>query len=604
LSGIIPEDVINRVRDGVDIVELVSRYISLKKAGSSFKALCPFHKEKTPSFNVSASRQTFHCFGCGKGGNVFHFLMEMDRLPFPEAVRALAREAGIDIPETRRGPDGDEGSSDRDSVYSANRRAADFFARRLAADEGQTAREYIQNRGISDEMVERCCLGYAPDSWDALLTAARAAGVSANALEQAGLAIGRSDGSGHYDRFRNRLMFPIFDTRDRVVGFGARALAADDDVKYLNSPETPIFNKGRGVYGLNWARRSIVDHKRVAVVEGYTDVIMAHQHGCDNVVATLGTALTRDHIQLLRRFAERVDVVFDSDAAGQNAAERSMEIFLSEGVGEFVAAGFDVRIVTLASGMDPCELIQKDGPDVFRKYVDDAVDVFSHKIKIAESRYDLTTVDGKTKAVDEVLSLVVLIPNAVGRQLRVDAVVRRLSDEFGVDDSVIRARYTQIERRRRRRVRHDDAGPAVTTVSYDSTEHLVIEAALTRPGVVQRIFEDLEPGDFSHDALQRLFQEMKRLYGEDGTLNTSRLMAQLDDATQASLVTEVLNGPDRPGLEVAALDGICVLMRRRAGRCLSDIQQEMREAEASGDEGRWNELYIKSTELQREVQAL
>jgi DNA primase len=590
LSGHIPEDVINRVRDAVDIVSLISRYLSLKKAGASFKALCPFHKEKTPSFNVSPSRQTFHCFGCGKGGSAFHFLMEMDRISFPEAVRTLAREVGIEIPDTRQDTPDREKTSDRDALYNANRRSADFFVRMLASDAGQAARDYVLGRGISPEMIEHCRLGYAPDSWDALLTAATAARVPAQVLERAGLVIARSDRSGHYDRFRNRLMFPIFDIQDRVIGFGARALAADDDIKYLNSPETPIFNKGRGLYGLNWARRSIVDHSRVAVVEGYTDVIMAHQHGCSNVVATLGTALTRDHIQLLRRFAERIDVVFDSDAAGQQAAERSIEVFLSEGAGEFVAAGFDVRVAAISGGKDPCDLIRDAGPDAFRKYVDSAVDIFTHKIEASKSRYDTTTIDGKTKAIDEVLGLVVLTPNAVGRQLRLDAVTRRLGDEFGLEDRVIRSRYSQIERRRRGRIRHEDAGTPVQITRHDSVERDLIEAALNCPSVSARLFAELLPEDFAGDLTRQVFTEMLRLYQEDGTVNSSRLMAVLSEPRQAALVSEILNGPERPGLENIAEGCIRALLRRRAERRIRELPKQIQTAAASGDVQRVEEL--------------
>jgi len=602
LSGFIPEDIISRVRDSVDIVGLVSRYLSLKKSGASFKALCPFHKEKTPSFIVTPSRQTFKCFGCGKGGNVFHFVMEMDRVSFPEAVRTLAKEAGIEIPEARKPTPAQEAErTERELLYDANRRAADFYAKTLASAAGQAAREYIEARGISDEMTEQCCLGYSPDSWTALIRAAGAADIPADVLCKAGLAIRRDDGSC-YDRFRDRLIFPIFDTQERVIGLGARTMG-DSEVKYINTPETPIFSKGRNLYGLNWARKAIVDHKRAAVVEGYTDVIMAHQHGCMAVVATLGTALTREHIRVLRRFAERIDVVFDSDAAGQQAAERSMELFLNEGAGEFLAAGFDVRIVTLEDGNDPCDLIAAEGADAFVKALDAGDDVVTRKIKIASQRHDASTVDGKTKAVDDVLGLVAVIPNAVGRQLAVDAAVRKLSDAFDLEDRVVRARLAQLERRSRRWPGAPEE-PARPAISYDPAELGVIEAILTVPDLAGRIFDEAAASDFTNETLRSLFQMMKGAYDSDGTVHGEQLLGALQDTEAASLVSGVVSAEPRADGDQAGLDCVRTLMRRRIQTRIRAVTRELETAKASGDEGSVSELISEHMRLQREVLAL
>jgi len=606
LSGFIPEDIINRVRDSVDIVGLVSRYLSLKKAGASFKALCPFHKEKTPSFIVTPSRQTFKCFGCGKGGNVFHFVMAMDRVSFPEAVRTLAKEAGVEVPEARKPtPAQETARTERELLYDANRRAADFYAKTLASAAGQAAREYVEARGISDEMTERCCLGYSPDSWEALIRAAGSAGIATDVLCKAGLAIQRDDGSC-YDRFRDRLIFPIFDAQERVIGLGARTMG-DSEVKYINTPETPIFSKGRNLYGLNWARKAIVDHKRAAVVEGYTDVIMAHQHGCMAVVATLGTALTREHIQVLRRFAERIDVVFDSDAAGQQAAERSMELFLNEGAGEFLAAGFDVRMAALEGGNDPCDLIAAQGADAFVKALDAGDDVVTRKIKIVSERYDASTVDGKTKAVDDVLGLVAVIPNAVGRQLTVDAAVRKLSDAFGLEDRVVRARLGQLERRTRRRPGAAEE-PARAAVSYDPAELGVIEAILAVPDLAGRIFDEVAAGDFSNEALRSLFQMMKDAHDSDGTVHGEQLLGALQDTETASLVSGVLSAEPRTDVDQAGLDCVRALMKRRLHQRIQAVKKEIEAAKDRRHDDAWaalvTELNDLNTELQREVLAL
>ncbi len=603
MSRYISEDIIDRVRNSVDIVELVSRYIPLKKAGANHKALCPFHKEKTPSFTVSPSRQSFHCFGCGKGGNVFHFLMAMDRVSFPEAIRTLAREAHIEIPDASPPtPEAEVEKDQRAALYEANRRAADFFVRKLASPTGKSAREYIATRGITDEMAARCQLGYSPDSWDALLNAAAAAGIVPGTLHAAGLAVKREDGSGCYDRFRNRLMFPIFDTQDRVIGFGARTMA-DDDVKYINTPETPIFSKGRNLYGLNWARKTILDTKRVAVVEGYTDVIMAHQHGCTGVVATLGTALTRDHIQLLRRYAERVDVVFDSDPAGEQAAERSMEIFLDEEAGDFVAAGLDVRIATFQGGKDPCDIIASQGPEAFTNAVDAAVDVFTRKIEIASSRHDTDTVAGKTKAVDDVLSLAAQVPNAVGRQLTLDAAIRMLSDKFSVDDRVLRARFDQIQRRKRTRVRPADEPPKPAR-TFDPAERGILEALLSAPDIAPQMLDEFQPDDFESEELRELIGRMQELYKAEGTINPSRLLGMLDDPDMASLVSGIISGPARPDIEEAALDCKRAILRKRTEKQIRRIRDELEKAKASGDETLKDDLNTRYLKLQRQVHAL
>ena len=585
----------------MDIADLVGRYVSLKKAGASYKALCPFHDEKTPSFNVTPARQIFKCFGCGKGGNCFHFLMAMEGLEFPEAVRTLAREVGIDVPETERPSVDRTAKNDRTRLYDANSRAADFFARMLDTSAGEPARRYIEQRGIRPEMVERCRLGYAPDSWDALLTAATQAGFEANQLARAGLVIRRENGDGFYDRFRNRLMFPIFDTQERVIGFGARALG-DDDVKYLNTPETPVFNKGGQLYGLNWARPAIVKDNRAAVVEGYTDVIMAHQHGCEAVVATLGTALTRDHVRLLRRFARRIDVVFDSDSAGQTAAERSIEVFLTEGADALIQAGFDVRIATVEGGKDPCDLIVEHGVEKFVETLDRAVDVFTGKIDIATARHDTDTIEGKTQAIDEVLELVAMIPNAVGRELRVEAIVQMLSHRFGLSDAAVRARVAHVGRRKgRRRPQQGGESRPAGTIQANPAEATLLEAALTSPDILARAAEELEPTDFQHPKCRRLFEVVRQRYNTDGVVNASQLLSSVDDAELASLVAGAADGPSRPGLAETAADCIRALLKQRKRREMNEIENELKKALADGNEGRADELSIRISILQREV---
>ena len=332
-------------------------------------SLCPFHAEKTPSFVVHPDRQFFRCYGCGKAGDVFAFVAEHEHVDFPEAVRIVAAMVGITVPEPSR-ERGGPSKELKTRLYELHRWAARFYAHQLAeADAGRVARDYLAGRHFDNETLEAWSIGYAPDAWEALGRAATRAKFTGRELLASGLVIARDGGEGYYDRFRHRVMFPIRDRQGRVIGFGARALG-DSEVKYLNSPETPLFSKGRCLYGLDKARRAIADDGRVLIVEGYTDVLMCHQMGIETAVATLGTALTRDHVRRLQHYADRVTLVFDADAAGAAAAERALEIFLAQQI--------HVRVATVPEGKDPCDYCLSSGADALRKVISDAPDALQY----------------------------------------------------------------------------------------------------------------------------------------------------------------------------------------------------------------------------------
>ena len=321
--------VLDDIRAGVDIVELVGRFVNLRKAGANWKGLCPFHGEKTPSFMVNPKKGIFQCFGCGVGGDVFGFLMRQDRLSFPEAVRALARTAGVTLPDERGGPGADSG---REELLRAMDLAARFYAETLWKPAGARAQTYLTERGIDPEVARRFGLGYAPEGWESLLTFMRSEHVAEETLVTAGLAVARENRAGAYDRFRGRLLFAIRDLQGRVVAFGGRAFG-DEQPKYLNSPETPLYTKGHLLYAADTARESIRTKNRALIVEGYVDCLMAHQHGFTETVAALGTAFTPAQLALLRRYCDEVVTFFDADAAGQKAAERAEELLEPTGGG-------------------------------------------------------------------------------------------------------------------------------------------------------------------------------------------------------------------------------------------------------------------------------
>jgi DNA primase len=358
--GRIPEETLQAIRDRVDLVGLVGRHVALKKAGRSWKGLCPFHHEKTPSFTVNPDRGIFHCFGCGESGNALTFLMRVENLTFPEAVRTLAAECGVEVPESAQGG-GEAGLVER--LLEANAVAQRLYRSALASEAGKGARAYLAQRGLGAPDVERFGIGLAPDSWDELERALRRAGVPAAIGERAGLLRERPSG-GHYDLLRGRVTFPIQDARGRVVAFGGRALAADQEPKYLNSPESPLFRKREAFYGLPHALDGIRRSDRIVVVEGYFDRIALHRAGLEEALATCGTALSEDHARSLRRRARQVVLLFDGDAAGRRAALRALDVLLP--------SGLRVRAASLPAGDDPDTLLAREGAEALRAIVEQA----------------------------------------------------------------------------------------------------------------------------------------------------------------------------------------------------------------------------------------
>ncbi|HEY5656674.1 MAG TPA: DNA primase, partial [Myxococcota bacterium] len=393
----IPDEIIQQVRDHSDVVELVGRTVTLRRAGRSYKGLCPFHDEKTPSFNVNPDRQSYYCFGCQEGGDIFSFLMKVEGLSFGEAVRTLARECGIEVPS-------EAGESRGDGLYEANALLAERYAAELKRGANPGA-AYLERRGLDAATIERFGIGYAPEGWDFAVRALRAKKIPAEIGERAGLLAQRASG-GHYDRLRGRVVFPIQDRRGRVIGFGGRALAADQEPKYLNTPESPIFRKREALYGLPLALEPVRRADRVVVVEGYFDCIALHRAGIEEAVATCGTALTEDHARNLYRRTRNVVMLFDGDEAGQRAMVRALEVLLP--------AGLRARAALLPPGEDPDSFLAGQGADALRALVDGAPSAVDVVIDRAASQ-DTSTPWGKADAVAAVAPLLARIPSAVER---------------------------------------------------------------------------------------------------------------------------------------------------------------------------------------------
>ncbi|MHB9095081.1 MAG: DNA primase [Eubacteriales bacterium] len=419
LGGYLPDEIIDEIRMSNEIVGVISDYVRLNKQGRNFVGLCPFHNEKTPSFMVSQEKQIFRCFGCGEGGNVFSFIMKRENLNFPEAARVLAQRAGITIPEEDN-PEESARLKEVEQAYKVNELAKDFFQYVLKKhDVAKDARSYLENRGIALETIDKFQIGFAPPSWDGLLQFLNKKGFSAAKLEELGLVLPRTKGTpGYYDRFRNRVIFPVGNVKGKIVGFGGRVL--DDSLpKYLNSPETLLFNKSHLLYGMDKAADSIRQLDRVIIVEGYLDVITCHQAGITNVVASLGTAFTKEQGKLLLRYTREAVMAYDADAAGVKATMKGWQLLDD--------VGCRVKVVSIPNGKDPDEFIRKQGPDKFLELVNEkTLSLCDYKTDRAMEKFDIYTLEGKFKIASEVIPSIRNLSNEIEKDEAIMKLAKRL----------------------------------------------------------------------------------------------------------------------------------------------------------------------------------
>ncbi|MDA0684497.1 MAG: DNA primase [Bacteroidetes bacterium] len=437
--SIISDTSIEEVRSSADIVDVVGDYVRLKKRGSNFVGLCPFHTEKTPSFNVNPGLGIFKCFGCGEGGDVFSFVSRVEGLTFPESVRLLAERVGIVLPEAD--VPGEE-ASENESIYHALRFAARFFHDSLGStDEAEVARSYLKKRGVTPEAVKTFGIGFAPDGWDHLIKAAEAAPINVEILEKAGLVVPRKDGSGHYDRYRYRLIFPIFSHVGKVLGFGGRILREDDEPKYINSPETAVYNKSRVLYGLYHAKNAIRSREEVILVEGYTDVVALYQAGVQHVVASSGTALTDDQVSALSRYARTIVLLYDADKAGLRAALRGIDLVLKKGLIPYA--------VRLPDGDDPDSYVRDNGGPAFEAYLRDHRQNFIDFVyENARAAGSMDTPEGRASVQRTIVQSVALIPDDLVRE----SYLRTASSRLDIPDLQLRPVLDAAMRGERRAV--------------------------------------------------------------------------------------------------------------------------------------------------------
>jgi DNA primase len=585
-------DVTDEVRRRVGILEVVAPHVTLRRAGRSYKGLCPFHSEKTPSFTVDPEKGFFYCFGCHAGGDVFDFVMRIGSASFGDALKELAERAGVQLERTAAD---EQRAGERERWLRAAAEAATFFRAQLAGVQGAAARKYLAGRGVTAEIQEGFGIGYAPHAWDALIRAMHARGFEAAALEEVGLAVPRTGGGGYYDALRDRITFPIRDMQGRPVAFGGRALA-DGSPKYLNTRETPLFAKGKMLYALDAARAAIRETGEAVVVEGYMDAIACHQFGVRGAVASLGTALTLDQVLLLKRFATRAVLVYDADAAGADAAER--------GLGIFEQAELPVRVAVLPGDADPDAFLRKEGAEAFRRVLASALPVFDYRVAMATRRHDPKTVEGKVGIVDEVSQLIILVPNPV----RQAEYVRLLGERLGVREDAIRSQLRRVGRARDETPRSMPVGavsavevrPVQEATARATAERLLLHLMIADASSREAMQGIIGPEEFREAGHRELAAAL--LAPETRGTEPGRLRERLRDETAVSLLSRFLIAePPVAGDPRKVAEGCVQQIRRWALQERIDrLREAYGEADRAKDQARRDALGVELNEAYSE----
>ena len=532
------ENFLTELTDRNDIVDVVSQYVRLgKKSGANMFGLCPFHSEKTPSFSVSPDKQIYHCFGCGKGGGVINFIMEVEGLTFPEAVEFLAKRVNMPLPEHENSLE----EKKRSRMLALNRDAARYFFQMLGEPSGQIARDYMQRRRISPAAAKNFGLGFAPDTWDGLRNAMRAKGYTDYELFDAGL-VRKRNSSGFYDTFRGRLMFPVIDVRGNVIGFSGRILG-DGEPKYMNSPETLVFNKSRNLFAMNLAKKSKAGY--IILSEGNIDVVSLHQAGFDSAVASLGTSLTSEQARLISRYANEVIIAYDSDGAGTKAAQRA--------IGILEKLDLKVRVLRMSDAKDPDEFIKTKGAEAFRKLLEGSQDQLDYRLKAVTDKYDLAADDQKVAFLKEATELLARLPGSVERQVY----SMRVAELAGISGEAV---SSEVERRRRglisRAQKEQDKRtvspekllqPAEKALRYEDAASAVAEEGVIRLLYLDPALADTpalpEASAFSSPALGHIYSVIRARLGAGGAMSTAALSGELT-GEEMSLLVSLLQKPE------------------------------------------------------------
>ena len=534
--ALIPEEVITQVLERTDIVETIGLYIPVKSVGRNFKASCPFHNEKTASFTISPDKQIFRCFGCGVAGNIFTFVMKQEHLDFPEAVRMLAAKANVHIPENQERNEGFKNL--RQQVFQVNKLAAEYFYKNLLSDKSENsayARQYLKKRSFTLDTVNQFRLGLALDSWDGLLEYMKTKGVALSLMEKAGLIIQRNNGEGYYDRFRNRIIFPIMDARGNYCAFGARVLEGlvksgeKVSAKYINSPETVVYTKGKHLYGFYWAKQDIAQNNAAIIVEGYTDCLMPYQAGAKNIVASLGTALTVDQIRLLRRYTKNIYLLFDMDTAGESAMLRSIDILIEEGMNVFVA--------NLDEGEDPDSFIRQNGLESFHKRINESQDFFDYKLDVLKRRYDVKSVADKAQVSQEMITTITKFSNAIVQSEYTKRLARDLN--IGEQDIKIELKKAGNNISDRKFPEHNLNKVQPLNVKMKEVDLGILKLLLTDESFITATQEATELSDFQDEKIRNVISKLYDWVDQGKEITVGNLINSFGDEETQQMIASL-----------------------------------------------------------------
>lgn len=582
MARTIPEETINRIKNVANIVDIVSDSVVLKKSGRNFLGLCPFHTEKTPSFTVSLEKQIFYCFGCHTGGNVFSFVMQHEGISFPEAVRVMGNKYGIEVPDHQMSPEQKRRMSEKDKLFRVNELAMIFFRETLHSPAaGQQAKAYLVGRGMTRKIIEGHQLGYAPNRWDGLLRHLEQKSVPLDYIAKTGLIVPRKNGGGYYDRFRDRIIFPIFDQSQQIIGFGGRVMG-DGMPKYLNSPETSLYNKRRSLYGIEKAKQEVRKSGIVYLVEGYFDALSMHLYGIGNTVATLGTALTAEHVQILKGLvgaSGKAILVYDSDQAGIKAAQRSIEIF---------EQGFlDARILVLPDGYDPDDYLRDHGIDEFHKASDQALGMVSFLIDTAIKRHGLS-LEGKVKVVSALQGPLSCIQDNIARSLYIKQLAERLDiDETAIMEKIRQSTQHGVTHRR---------GAQTTSFEDDKNngdrlEQQIVAMIMRYPVMIPEIVGKNLLDHFEDEKLKTIGQMIINQSDRDDN-SVADLVSMIEESKYRNLLAKLAIKEQR--WERQGCERLLVQFESRHRRHIkNDLQRRIEAAERDNDMELLDKLLVK-----------
>ena len=529
------DDIIEEVRQKNDIVDVVSQYVRLTRRGSTYFGLCPFHDEKTPSFSVTPCKQMYYCFGCGAGGNVYNFIMEYENYTFGEALKHLADRAGVELPKIEYSREVREKAEQRAELLEINKQAAQYYYYQLRTEGGKIGYQYLSGRGLSEETMRKFGLGYSDKFGGGLYKFLKSKGYSDERLRESGL-FNVDERHGMYDKFWNRVIFPIMDVNNRVIGFGGRVMG-DGKPKYLNSPETKIFDKSRNLYGLNIARTT--RKKYLILCEGYMDVISMHQAGFTNAVASLGTALTSGHASLLKRYTQEVLLLYDSDEAGIRAALRGIPILRDAGVSS--------RVVNLKPYKDPDEFIKNMGAEAFEERLGQASDSFMFRVSIAESEFPMDEPQGQNRFFERCAELLLELKDELERNLYIEAIVKKYRGQYGVSVEDLRKRVntlalkgTPAENRTQPKTSGGQNKKKKESAS-DQAQKLMLTWLVTYPGIFDKVAQYLNAEDFIVPLYKEVAQMLFRQREEEGQVNPAKLLNSFTDSEEQREVASLFN---------------------------------------------------------------